>query len=295
MTSTPGTPTADGISLRPLLRADIPFANELRRLSRWNQTEADWHGYLDYEPAGCFVAEIEGTPVGTATTVRYGPDVGWIGMVVVHPAARSRGVGKRLLRHAIAYLKACGVRCVRLDATPMGKVVYVPLGFRDEYEVRRYEGIAVVTAGDSAVPERAYSEIPAGAIAAFDAAAFGTPRGPVLASLSRRVPDFCFAASEAGTIRGYLIAREGSDAVQIAPWVARDAATALGLWRALARRVAGRRVFVDVPVPNTAGCALVEACGFTVQRTFTRMYLGAENLHPGELARIFGTGGAEKG
>ena len=222
MTSTPGTPTADGISLRPLLRADIPFANELRRLSRWNQTEADWHGYLDYEPAGCFVAELEGTPVGTATTVRYGPDVGWIGMVVVHPAARSRGVGKRLLRHAIAYLKACGVRCVRLDATPMGKVVYVPLGFRDEYEVRRYEGIAVVTAGDSAVPERAYSEIPAGAIAAFDAAAFGTPRGPVLASLSRRVPDFCFAASEAGTIRGYLIAREGSDAVQIAPWVARE-------------------------------------------------------------------------
>lgn len=297
MNSASGTATAGDFRLRAMHPADIPFANELRRLARWNQTEADWRGYLDYEPAGCFVAEMRGAPVGTATTIRYDTEVGWIGMVVVHPAARGLGVGKRLLHHAIAYLKSCGVQCVKLDATPMGKKIYVPLGFRDEYEVTRYEGIApvVARAGEPASEARPFSEFSAESIAAFDAAAFGAGRPAVLVALSRRNPDYCFAAGEAGDVRGYLVAREGSEAVQVGPWVARDPATARGLWHALARRIAGRRVFVDVPGPNTAGCALVEASGFTVQRGFTRMYLGQENLRPGDPRQIFGTGGAEKG
>jgi hypothetical protein len=80
----------------------------------------------------------------------------------------------------------------------------------------------------------------------------------------------------------------------LGPWVASDAAVAERLLRAFFGRAGGRRIFVDVPHPNVAGCALMRNYAFTIQRGFTRMYLGP-NRHPGISERIFGCSGAEKG
>lgn len=283
----------------PLLRrmepADVPFAMELKNLAGWNQTARDWQGYLEFAPEGCFVAEVAGARVGTATTIAYGQSCGWIGMVLVHPDARRGGFGTRLLRHAIAHLQARGVSCVKLDATPMGKRVYVPMGFRDEYELSRYEGVAPAGAEATAAAVQFFTEGDLPEVTAFDAIAFGAERGGVLRSMSRRNLAYCFVARDAAQrISGYLIAREGQNAVQIGPWIARDAAVADDLLGAFFRRVSGRRVFVDVPHPNAAACALIAGHGFKVQRGFTRMFLG-ENRHPGEPASVFGTSSAEKG
>jgi len=63
-------------------------------------------------------------------------------MVLVDPEQRRLGIGSRLLRHAIAWLQARGVAAVKLDATPLGRKVYVQLGFVDEYGLARYGGVA---------------------------------------------------------------------------------------------------------------------------------------------------------
>lgn len=275
--------------------ADAPFAMELKNLAGWNQTARDWLGYLEFAPDGCFVAEVAGARVGTATTIAYGQTCGWIGMVLVHPDARRGGLGTRLLRHAIAHLQACGVSCVKLDATPMGKKVYVPMGFRDEYELSRYEGIAPAGDEATAATVQFFTEGDLAEVTAFDTIAFGSERGSVLRSMSRRNLAYCFVARDtAQRVSGYLIARDGQNAVQIGPWIAREAAVADDLLRAFFRRVSGRRVFVDVPHPNAAARSLVSGSGFTVQRGFTRMFLG-ENRHPGNPLQVFGTSSAEKG
>ena len=281
-------------TLRRMELADVTRAMELKNLAGWNQTEKDWRGYLQFEPEGCFVAEAGGVRAGTATTLAYGDRVGWIGMVLVHPDARRFGIGTRLLRHAIDYLQRRGVACVKLDATPLGKKVYVPLGFRDEYELSRYEGLA--PAGDAATaPAVQYlTDGDLAEVTAFDAPLFGAERGAVLRSMGRRNPELCFVSRDASGVRGYLIAREGQNAVQLGPWVARDAAVAQELVGAFFRRVTGKKVFVDVPHPNAAGCTLIAKHGFTVQRGYARMFLG-ENRHPGQPACVFGTSGAEKG
>ena len=283
------------ITIRAFTTADVPLASELRRLAGWNQTDRDWLGYLEFEPTGCFVAEIDGVGAGTATTITYGDRFGWIGMVLVHPEQRRFGVGTALLRHAIAYLQQRGVSSIKLDATPMGKKVYVPLGFVDEYDLARYEGIA------PALPERLerggtgpLRESDVAEVAAFDAPIFGAERRAVIASLARRNPEYCFVARGPGGVAGYLIAREGANAVQLGPWLAQDAATAETLLRAFFARVPGARVFVDVLEPNAGARALIAGCGFTVQRPFARMYFG-KNVSPGDPGRVFGTSGAEKG
>ena len=282
------------VTLRLLQTADIPFAMAVKNAAGWNQSERDWAGYLEYEPDGCFLAEVDGQPAGTATSIRYGDRFGWIGMVLVDPQRRRAGIGTKLLRRAIDYLQARGVRAVKLDATPMGRTVYVLLGFRDEYELSRFEGpapapVAATSAAVQFMTERDLLEL-----ADFDAEAFGARRDAVLRSMSARNPEFCFVRRAAGAITGYLIARHGHRAVQIGPWIARDAESADELLRAFWRRVPGKRVFVDVPHPNAAGLELIRGYGFTVQRGYTRMFLG-ENAHPGIPARVFGTSSAEKG
>lgn len=288
------TTPAAATRVRQMTAADIPFANEVRALARWNQTPRDWEGYLAFEPAGCFIAEHNGRPAGTATAINYGGRVAWIGMVLVHPDFRRLGIGTELLRAALRYLQGLGVTAIKLDATPMGRPVYVPLGFQDEYEVTRFEGNAPTIAAPASADVVPFAAVPFDALVALDAHAFSTPRPAVLADLARRHPDLCFAIRNANGPAGFLIAREGNSALQLGPCIAQDEATADGLLHAFFHRVPGRRVFLDVPNVNRAGLALMQRHGFTVQRSFMRMFLGT-NPHPGEPSLIFGTSGAEKG
>ena len=280
--------------LRRLTTADIQSASELRRLAGWNQSERDWLGYLEFEPEGCFAAQVGDKLVGTATTITYGKRLGWIGMILVHPEQRRAGIGTALLNATIAYLRAHGIQAIKLDATPMGKEVYIPLGFRDEYDLARYEGVA----SDFEVESRAWLE-PLTTdrlleLAEFDAIRFGAERLKVLTSLQSRRPEWCLLARSLKGIEGYLIARPGSNAVQVGPWVARDPEAAGQLLQALFRRIPGMKVFVDVPGENRPGRGLMDRIGFGVQRGFTRMFLG-ENNHPGRASEVYSTSGAEKG
>jgi len=283
------------VIVRRLTTADIPSASVLRRLAGWNQSERDWMGYLEFEPGGCFAAEVSGTLVGTATTITYERRLGWIGMILVHPDQRRGGIGTTLLNSSIAYLRAEGVPAIKLDATPMGKQVYVPLGFRDEYDLARYEGVAsdFGAEGRAQIEPLTADRLPE--ITAFDAIRFGARRPEVLASLQSRRPEWCqLARGPGGVVEGYLIARAGSNAVQVGPWIAGNAGAAGQLLQALFRKISGLKAFVDVPGANRSGQELMSRIGFVVQRGFTRMFLG-ENKYPGSPVEVYSTSGAEKG
>ena len=100
--------------------ADVSLGMRLKQQAGWNQTEADWRRFLDLQPDGCFVAELDGAAVGTTTTCVFGR-VAWVPMALVAEAVRGRGVGAALLGAALASLDRRGVATVRLDATPLGR------------------------------------------------------------------------------------------------------------------------------------------------------------------------------
>src|SRR4051794_28415202 len=93
------------LSLRLMTAEDIPFADSLRAMAGWNQTPADWKRFLELSPGGCLIAEVDGRPVASATTTPYGKDLGWIGMMLVHPDFRRRGIARVLLTHCIELLR----------------------------------------------------------------------------------------------------------------------------------------------------------------------------------------------
>ena len=113
----------DQLEIRLLFESDIPAAAKLEKAAGWNQTEADWRRLIKLEPNGCFAAIENDQLVGTTTTTTYQGDLAWIGMVLIDPQHRRRGIATRLIETALAYLDG-RVAVIKLDATAQGRPVY---------------------------------------------------------------------------------------------------------------------------------------------------------------------------
>src|SRR5687768_12657901 len=118
------------IEYRRMTAADIPGGLALCRIAGWNQVSNDWQLFLDHDPESAIVAVAENNSiVGTAATIQYGGQFCWIGMVLVDPSKRNQGIGTQLLERTLHLLK--NERCIKLDATPAGREIYLKLGFTD--------------------------------------------------------------------------------------------------------------------------------------------------------------------
>lgn len=277
------------IRIRQMTINDLRLGQRLTRQAGWNQIESDWRRFMDMEPQGCFVAELDGTSVGTTTTCLF-DDVAWIAMVLVDKTVRGRGIGTALLKHAIDYLKGRNVRTVRLDATAAGRPIYEKLGFVPEYELARYEGTITTSPGTAPVSKvraEVFSDI-----IEFDRRMTGTDRRKMLARLFEESPELIRFVRRDNQVQGYITARLGARAVQIGPGIANASAGASLLSDSLSRFV-GKPVFVDIPLDNAGAVKIAEAAGLTVQRCFTRMCLG-ERVNDNVQA-IWASSGPEKG
>lgn len=284
--------TREEIRIRRMRRADVPTGMRFKAQAGWNQTEQDWERFLALSPQGCFVAEVGGEPVGTVVTVVFEGRCGWVAMVLVPPERRRCGIGTAMLHHGIAHLKLEGVAVVKLDATPTGRKVYLPLGFVDEYGLERREGQGQRCAWQGVRPMQAQD---LGGVIALDTPAYGVNRGGLLRCLFRDSGGVCGVYPGLdGELLGYVMLRPGSDAYQIGPLVAQTEQAGRDLFCWALDQLAGAAVFFDVPLENRAGVALAEAHGFAVQRKFTRMYLG-DDACGGEPAWVYATSGPEKG
>src|ERR1700733_11291194 len=116
--------------VRILEASDVPQGLALSRAVGWNQTPADWALVIEMNPQGCFAMECDGTLVATTTTIRYGTELAWIGMVLTHPEFRGRGYARALMCAAVDHLS--DVATVKLDATEMGAPLYRQLGFEED-------------------------------------------------------------------------------------------------------------------------------------------------------------------
>jgi ribosomal protein S18 acetylase RimI-like enzyme len=241
------------------------------------------------EPDGCFVAELDNTPLGTTATCVIGP-VAWVALVLVDASVRGRGIGTALVEHALAYLEDRGIASIRLDATPLGQPIYEKLGFRAEYQVARFGGtLAAARPTAEACP---VTEDLLPAIADLDREVTGADRTRLLTELFWERPEAMRMVVESGGVHGYLTARSGARALQIGPCAASATAGTVLLLDA-SQRFAGQMVFLDIPVPNPAAMALAQTIGLTVQRYLLRMGRGPRVAE--RTQELWASSGPEKG
>jgi tRNA(Met) C34 N-acetyltransferase TmcA len=225
----------------------------------------------------------------------YGSDLAWIGMVLVHPEYRRRGIGRGLLLKCIEHLQTRRVRCIKLDATPQGRPVYENLGFKDEWTSRRWEAelsALAPAAADSHL--RAWQKADALRFDPHDARAFGASRRELILALAR--PSRCALTyeSQPDVPTGCGLLRRGAQASYLGPVSATSTRGGIALIQALLAQGGAGRVFWDIPDLNTAAVDWAERHGFKVQRSLTRMWLG-DNGRAGNPLQQFALAGPELG
>lgn len=262
------------IAFRSMQPTDIESGLRLCRLSGWDQVVRDWERFLAVEPPGAGVATRGGSVIGTVATVQYGARFGWIGMVLVDPAAQGQGLGTSLLTYALATLR--NVPAARLDATPAGHPLYLKHGFIDECHLRRME-CASANPGEHSHPEiRPMTSDDLPSIIAMDTAVFGAPRAQLLEWMYAGAPEYAFVARRQTTLAGYLFGRHGHQFGHLGPIIAVDGRLAKEMTTACLSRHRGRAFIVDAMCHSGEWMEFLEQAGFREQRPFIRMYRGGQ-------------------
>ena len=281
------------LTLRTMTPDDVPACMALKERAGWNQTTRDWLTFVELRPEGAFVATVDQEVVGTATTVDYGGQFSWIGMMLVSPDHRRKGIRSRLMRACIDSLSNC--RTVKLDATPTGRRLYDTLGFQPEYTLTRMACNAVPKAeGEADVDVRPMAESDLDQVTAFDTPFFGAERGPVLRRWFHNAPESAFILREQGRVAAFSMARLGSHRACIGPVVGKTQEQAEHLILRALRDRAGEPVVIDVFEHTTTFLDALEELGFSAQRGFTRMFLGP-NQAPGLPAHQWAIAGPAVG
>jgi GNAT superfamily N-acetyltransferase len=248
--------------------------------ARWNQNEADWSYFLSR--GSVFGVHDRDRLIATAALLPYTTSDAWISMVLVTESWRRRGLATRLMDECLKTASRLGLTCW-LDATPAGAAVYGPLGFAPTIELRRLR---------LAAPARANAgpSLPAGKLGDFitcDISAIGFDRRGLLQELEGRTGSRLASNGDA-----MALIRDGRTARHIGPVFADRPTHALAMVRDIAASESGPLLIDAVAAQDSFLSGLVDA-GWTIERPFQRMRLGASAAEPDELP--FAVAGPEYG
>ncbi len=139
-----GSPTGEDIPpARPMRAADLPAVMEVAAesmLQPWS--EAVWRQELA-SPLGLYLVLEEGDTISGFVGVKRVTDEAHVMTLAVRPDLRRRGLGRALVRAALAAPALAGARRLHLEVRPSNadaRALYASLGFVETGVRRNYYG-----------------------------------------------------------------------------------------------------------------------------------------------------------
>ncbi len=195
-----------------------------------------------------------------------------------------RGLGKRMMAHALDYLAGRGYSTVRLEADPMGVGIYRRFGFEQQFRSLRFRSDPphnpILTGSEEVVPSE---DVPK--LAALDRKAFGDER---LSQLAGLVAKACatYAYQSQGGILGFAVAFPSAVGVKLGPWIATDREVAESLIDRVLTDFAEASIVVGMPETNRDAVELLTDRGFYETDSSLRMIRGGP-APEGDSRRLF--------
>ena len=257
--------------------ADAPGLLALSESVGWPHSSEDWAAILE---AGQVFGHrgAAGAPMSSAALFDYGAALVSLGMVLVAPSHRRRGLARAVMEHC---LRLVAPRPMTLIATPQGEPLYVGLGFVEVERVHRMVGQGALN-GDRLPP---IAQIDADAVARLDHAAFGADRRALLRILLARAAATAVVRDAHGRARAFGIATRQRDQLVVGPLIATDTADAAALFQSLTADVPDP-VRIDVPVRQGEFLASLAGLGLRAAGDAPIMLHGAHEM-PGRRNGIY--------
>jgi GNAT superfamily N-acetyltransferase len=252
--------------VRMLGPEDLPACLRLAQNRDWAREEHKWR-FLFSVGDVYGIDGADGELAGTVILTPYGKDVGAISMVLVAKQYERRGLGGRLMRHAMDNAKTDSLI---LTATDYGRPLYERLGFRSVGLCTSYTGEVVATPKRRVSDRAKASDM--SAIYALDTEVFGADRAQVIMAL----PTFCdslIVVRDGSEIAGFGGTWQNEELTMIGPVIAQNTETALTLVDELLPQGGQARLDVDHRHPELI--ARAEARGLRPAFTTTVMEYGA--------------------
>ena len=232
--------------------------------------------------------------IASAAIILYGEKLASIGMVIVHPDYKGRGIGKAITNSCIKSVSAHTP--IMLIATDEGKPLYEKLGFRAVSYVSKYICNSY-DANDYCVRNEDYmmnyEEGDLEKIIKIDEYAFGTNRKEFLKKRIMQSEQCIVVKDKEQNVLGYGLSIQTSENKIIGPVVAKNDAMAMRIVHALARGHNGR-LRIDVTEGKDDFLKELEIAGFKRANIPPIMLKNSDQLlkRNGELysiaAQIFG-------
>ncbi len=277
--------------VRPLTRDELDVVLGWAVQAGWNPGRYDADALWAADPDALWGVEVDGVLVGSGATVRRGSRAGGVGLLLVDPAHRGKGIGSLtfpfLVDGALSRLEpgaGLSLECPEAYQDFCERFGFVP--------VRRIaRSTAVATAarrGPYAGQLRSLAQLPFEKVVDYDAKFSGGERPDVLRAWMTPREGLGLAAYEAGRILGMAILRPAVDGHRIGPFYAESSDVAEELFAALANTVVGQQLTLDVPLEDTDIVAFASARGFGVVSEVVHMELG--DVRPGPRDQVYGEG-----
>lgn len=272
----------DEVIIRSGCMKDCEFGMRLAVEQGWNPGIYDGEIIAMADPWGSFAAVVGGQTAGFISTPRFNDDFGFSGGLMVDPAFRNTGVAVALGMASLSYLNCRIVGCDSI--LPLQKN-YEKRGFVAFYHNLRFMGQAKDGGPDSAsIVDLKEMLVPD--LFTYDRQMFPAPRPHFLLRWCFQPQSFSLGYVKDKKLAGYGVLRKSLQGYKIGPLFADSPVIAEELLNALASRVAGETIFIDVPEVNQPALAITANLGMNVAFETCRMYLGGEPQVP--LDRIFG-------
>ncbi|PFJ06520.1 GNAT family N-acetyltransferase [Bacillus cereus] len=232
--------------------------------------------------------------IASAAIILYGETLASIGMVIVHPDYKGRGIGKIITDSCVKSVSA--QTPIMLIATDEGKILYEKLGFRAVSYVSKYICNSY-NANDDCVGNEDYminyEECDLEKIIKIDEYAFGTNRKAFLKKRIIQSEQCIVVKDNKQNVLGYGLSIQTSENKILGPVVAKNDAMAMRIVHYLAREHHGK-LRIDVPEGKKGFMKELEITGFQKVNTPPIMMKNSDQFlkRNGELysiaAQIFG-------
>ena len=280
----------DEMIVRVMTRGEVDMALEWAAAEGWNPGRHDAESFHALDPQGFFIGLIHGKPVGCISAVAYDEQFGFIGLYIVKPEYRDKGLGIQLFRAGMKYL---GSRNIGLNAVLAQQSTFEKSGFKTALRHVRFtaEGDGV----DEETPDVVdLDSFPFAHAVAYDQAIFQAPRQRFLEHWLEPPNGTALGIRENGRLAGYGVVRACRHGWKIGPLFADKPTLADQLFRALRRHVPeATSLFIDAPDANPEALALAQRHGLTKVFETVRMY--TKKSPPIPLAKVFGVTSLELG